>query len=285
MNEAKNILLTYAKHANIAAVVIGLLIAITCLLLNQTDLVDKDSVDFSSSSKRIKAYVITADCRSSRFRVTKQNIEGAFPNFFDVICFRSIPFNDPRVDPRTEPLWKKYSSNQLAFIDLWSYVIPKHSMRDELQWSFIFEDDVNFNNASEVFLPNYISALQELMKDPDVQLKDGFIYLGICGPMFLNTTHPLIANNTNGTLFSQKGYGFCLHSSGITARRSKLFWSEIASYRPNIPDASLDLQLRDYSVRSKNYFRTFGSNFLYPPGTGHYGVAYQDRGRFSTTVA
>ena len=261
------------------------MVVILCLFLSQSDLFGMDSISFFSSSKRIKAYIITADCRSPRFRVTKQNIERAFPNFFHVICFSNIPFNDSRVDPGPEPLWKKYASNQLSFIDLWTYVIPKHSKHDELQWSFIFEDDVNFNNSSKVFLPNYISALQELMINPDVQLKDGFIYLGICGPTFHNTTHPLITSNTNGTLVSQRTYGYCLHASGITARRARLFWGEIASYRPNLRDASLDLQLRDYSIRSKNYFHTFGSNFLYPPGTGHYGIAYQDRGKFSTTVA
>ena len=105
-------------------------------------------------------------------------------------------------------------------------------------------------------------------------MKDGFIYLGICGPTFDNNSQSLISKNTNNSLISQRGYGYCLHATAITVKRARLFWSEISSYRPNSPDSALDLQVRDYSIRSKQHYYTFGSNFLYPPGTGHYGIAF-----------
>jgi hypothetical protein len=192
--------------------------------------------------------------------------------------------NDSRIDTSEVLTWKKYSSNLLAFTEIWTYEIPKQSKHNELEWSFIFEDDVNFMNPSLVSLSNFIAPLQELMNNPEVQHKHGFLYLGICGPEYPNDSPSLISKNTKNTLISQKGYGFCLHATGITAKRSRLFWSEIASYRPNPRDKALDFQLREYCIRSKNHFYTFGSNFHYPPGTGHYGIAFQDRGRFSTTI-
>ena len=234
--------------------------------------------------KYATAYIITADCYSLRFNATKENLERVFPDFFNITCFLATPLNDSRIHTAPVLLLKKFSSNLLAFVDLWSYVIPAYSKDDDLAWSFIFEDDVNFNPPSQVFLLNYTEALEEIINNTAIQLNDGFIYLGICGPTFSNRTRPLITKNTNETLISQKSYGFCLHASGITARRSRLFWAEISSYRPNPANVALDSQLRDYSIRSNKHFYTFGSNFVYPPGAGHYGVAYQDRGRFSTTI-
>ncbi len=230
---------------------------------------------------KINAFIITVDCNSLRYNVTRENIERVFPNFFEFRCFLMIPLNDSRIHTSEVILWKKFSSNLLSFIDLWTYEIPKYSENNEFQWSFIFEDDVNFNDPSKVGLRNYITSLQEFMNNPDVQIKDGFFYLGICGPKYLNDTELL---NTNKSLISQRSYGYCLHATGITIKRARSFWGEIASYRPNSPDLALDHQLREYSIRSKHYFYTFGSNFLYPPGTGHYGIAFQDRGRFSTTI-
>ncbi|UJR32546.1 hypothetical protein I4U23_020008 [Adineta vaga] len=232
-----------------------------------------------------KAYIITADCNSARFNSTKDNIEHAFPNFFEIICFLSIPLNDSRIYSASSAiLFKKWSSNLLTFIDLWTYVIPTHSVGNELQWSFIFEDDVNFCKPSEVYLKNFISPLQEMMSHPGVQLKDGFFYLGICGPEYSNHTETIILKDTNSTLISKRNYGYCLHATAITAKRSLTFWSTIASYRPNANEKSLDYQLREFSMKSTNYFYTFGSNFHYPPGSGHFGVAFQDRGKFWSTV-
>jgi hypothetical protein len=139
-------------------------------------------------------------------------------------------------------------------------------------------------DPSIVSLPNFIRPLQELMYNPEIQIKDGFLFLGICGPTFDNDSPPLISKNTNNTLISQKGYGFCLHASGITAKRSRLFWTEISSYRPSSPKNALDFLFRQYCIRSKKYFYIFGTNFHYPPGTGHYGIAFQDRERFGSII-
>ncbi|CAF1119540.1 unnamed protein product [Adineta steineri] len=236
-----------------------------------------------------KAYIITADCRSIRFNITKINIERVFPNYFDIRCFLSVSLNDSRIHTSSSAILKKWSSNLLAFVDLWTYEIPKSSNNNnnnnEFEWSFIFEDDVNFCDPSQVSLLNFIEPLQELTHNQQIQQNDGFVYLGICGPDFNNSSPSIIFKNTKNSLKSEKGYGFCLHATGITTKRSRTFWSEISSYRPNEGDKSLDHQLRQYSLRSRKYFYTFGSNYLYPPGTGHYGIAYQDRGKFGSSIS
>ena len=152
------------------------------------------------------------------------------------------------------------------------------------EWTFIFEDDVNFVDLPVREASNLTESLQKIMNNPDVQIKDGFLYLGICGPTYSNNAQPLLLKNKNITVVSRKGHGYCLHALAFTEKRSKLFWTEISSYRPNPSDLSLDYQLRHYSIRSNSSFHILGTNFEYPPGTGHFGIAYQDRGRFWSTV-
>lgn len=253
---------------------------------DKNTLMSMKSVNFQPvrNQKPPYAYIITSDCKSERFNGTKANIERAFPNFFNIVCYPAIPFNDSRIHTENVSLWKKYSSNLLAFVDIWTYKIPNQPNTNKYEWAFIFEDDVNFNKPSKVSLRNYIKALEEIMYYPEIQSEQGFLYLGICGPKY-NDTRPFISKNTNNRLLSRRGYGFCLHATGITKHRARLFWAEISSHRPSPNDASLDLHIRSYCIRSNTYFYTLGSNLHYPPGTGHFGIAYQDRGRFPTTVA
>ena len=238
-----------------------------------------------ANDTKLNAFIITSACNSRRFNATKGNLEDAFPNLFRIHCFLTIPLNDSRIHTSNLRTWKQLSSNLLAFVQLWTYIIPSYSKGNPHQWSFIFEDDVNVLNASRFFLPNYIEALHQLMTHPQIKYHDGFFYLGACGPEYLNKTPIITIKNTNETLVSKKGYAFCLHASAITAKRSRLFWTDISSYRPGSSDLSLDLQLRDYSIRSGNHFYILGSNFEFPPLEEHYGIAYQDRGRFISTVS
>ena len=123
------------------------------------------------------------------------------------------------------------------------------------------------------------------MNNRQIQYNDGFLYLGICGPVYSKIHQPILIKSTNDGLLSRKGYGYCLHASAITAKRSKLLWTEISTYRPSSGELSLDFQLRLFCRRSNTNFYTLGTNLEYPPGTGHYGIAYQDRGRFESTVS
>ncbi|CAF1351716.1 unnamed protein product [Adineta steineri] len=239
-----------------------------------------------SIQTKLKAYIITHDCNSIRFNTAKQNIERVFPKFFKISCFLGISLNDSRINVSSGLPYKKVTSNLLAFVDLWTYEIPKYSNNSEFEWSFVFEDDVNFGDPSRVSLKNFIIPLKEFMQRPQIQLEDGFFYLGICGPEYNNYSQIIISENTNNTLISQKGYGYCLHASGITAKRSKIFWDEMSSYGLNAYDQPLDSQLHEYSMRSKKHFYIFGTNFHYPsPNIRHYGIAYQDRGTFRSSIS
>ncbi|CAF4231249.1 unnamed protein product, partial [Rotaria sordida] len=124
------------------------------------------------------AFIISTDCHSARFNFTKENIQRVFPNFLAFIALSRF---------------------------IWTYEITKYSKYGELEWSFIFEDDVNFVEPSKVSLPNYINALQALMYHPEIQFKHGIFYLGICGPTFASDNHTLIIPFSNNSLLSHKG--------------------------------------------------------------------------------
>ncbi len=171
----------------------------------------------------------------------------------------------------------------ISFVTVWTDEIPKYSTNDELEWSFVFEDDVDFIEPSKVSLPNYISAIQELMHHPDIQGKHGAFHLGICGPTFTNDNRKIIIPFSNNSLFSHQGYGFCAHGMGLTTKRARNFWTEISLYSP-IPNGATDIYVHNYCFRSGNHHYILGSNLQWPPGTGHFGIAYQDRGRFRSEV-
>jgi len=283
-HKIQNIFYTSINRRLLELFLICVSIAIIYLCLNSRITTKIIQIQSKPNQMRLNAYIITENCTSLRFNTTKENIQRVFPNFFTILCYLFVPLNDSRIHTASVPLWKKFSSNLLTFIDIWTYKIPNDLNSNEYEWTFIFEDDVNFVDPSKVSLLNYITTLQELMYNKEIQSKHGFLYLGICGPTFDNDNQTLISKNTNNSLFSEKAFGYCLHATGITKRRSRLFWAEISSYRPNPGEQALDVQLRSYCIRSNNHFYTMGSNFHFPPDTGHYGIAYQDRGRFSTTI-
>jgi hypothetical protein len=236
------------------------------------------------NQNQANAFIITNDCNSNRFKSTKDNIERVFPNFFHIYCFKSIPLNDSRIHTSSSSVYKKFSSNLLSFIFVWTYEIPKYSQyNNDNEWSFVFEDDVNFIRPSKVSLSNYIEALQKLMTNTEIHFQHGLFYLGICGPTFENNSQTLIIKYSNDKILSSKGYGWCAHAMGLTIKRAKYFWTEISSYRPT-PDAAIDAFIRDYCIRSGNQYYILGSNLHWPPQTGHYGIAFQDRRKFPSQM-
>ncbi|CAF4237048.1 unnamed protein product, partial [Adineta steineri] len=247
---------------------------------SQRNLIDI-KIKQNHTSTRINVFIITYSCISLRFNVTKENIERVFPNYVNIYCFKSIPLNDSRIHTSPTSILKKLSSNLLSFINVWTYEIPKYSKNGDLEWSLVFEDDVNFVEPSKFSLSNYINILQDIMQNSEIQLNHGFFYLGICGPTFSKNNTSLVTKFPNNTLLSTKGYGWCAHGMGLTTKRAKEFWTHISSYRPT-PDAAVDFFIREYCIRSKTDYYIIGSNYHWPPGTRHYGIAYQDRGRFSS---
>ena len=275
---------SHQKRVYIRFIVICLLLLIIYSFFHKDKpkYVPNISIEFKTNRTKYKTYIVTENCDSERYRVTKNNIEIALPNFLDISCYPFIPLNDSRIHHNPLPLLKKFSSNLITFINLWTYQIPADLKDDEDEWAFIFEDDVNFVNSTTCFQKNFIETMNVFLNNPEIRKKHGFLYLGICGPIWDNVD-PIISENTEKNLTSQIGCGFCLHAAAITPRRSRFFWTEVSSYRPN-DDGSLDKMVQSYCVRSGNHFYTFGSSFHYPMNTGRYGIAFQDRGRFGSTV-
>ncbi len=232
---------------------------------------------------RANAFIISTNCSSARFYFTKQNIERVFPNFFTIHCFKPISLNDSRMEQSASLLTKKLASNIITFVTVWTDEIPKYSTNDELEWSFVFEDDVNFIEPSNFSLPNYISAIQELMYHPEVRLKHGAFYLGLCGPNYSNSKETLITSFTNNTLLSKKSCGRCVHGMGLTTKRARTFWTEISLYHP-IQNGPTDIYIDRYCYTTGTRYYTLGANREWPPNTGHYGIAFQDRQRFRSEV-
>jgi hypothetical protein len=230
---------------------------------------------------------ILSQCNSARYNYSIRNLERGFPKFFNFICHRYPLLNDSRVHTASDLVKKRVSSHLIGFADIWTYQIPNNS-KYESEWSFVFEDDVNIVEPSQWLSQNttfsslnYTKILIELMHDEEVRNIHGFFYLGICGPNFEKTKRPM--KTLNNTVHHYKGTGLCLHATAITKRRSRNFWSDLAFFRPTT-DSGMDSAVHDFSVRSGNHFYTLGANMEMPLGTKHFGIVYQDRKKFRTTV-
>jgi hypothetical protein len=245
----------------------------------------KNVMQDSQYQKQTKAhaFIVSMNCSSDRFHFTKQNIQRVFPNFFIIHCTKTIPLNDLRIDRSLKNRHKKLTSSLLSFVTVWTYEIPKYSTNNELEWSFVFEDDVDFLEPSKFSLPNYINAIQELMHHPEIQLTDGMFYLGICGPTYANDNRTLITSFSNNSLLTRRGYGMCTHAMGITTKRAISLWGELSSYIPT-PLAAVDVYIGNYCIRSGKHYYILGANMQWPPNTGHHSIAYQDRSRFRSEV-
>ena len=239
--------------------------------------------------RHANAFILTSSCTGIRHNTTVRHLERSFPGFFQFYCYESLPLNDSRIHSSNITLLKMFSSSLVSTIQIWTYEIPKYAS-SELEWSFFFEDDVNVVDPQTAAPQistwfNYTSILQELMHDEEVYKKHGLFYLGICGPIFNLTDRPLQAtSDRNETLYHYKGYGYCGHALAFTTRRARLFWTEISSYRPASYHAGADQFIYEYCKRSGSRFYTFGANKQWPSPEDHFGLVFQDRGVFRSTV-
>jgi hypothetical protein len=70
---------------------------------------------------------------------------------------------------------------------------------------------------------------------------------------------------------------------GLTKKRARTFWTEISLYHP-IENGPADIYIDKYCLKNENHYYILGANMEWPPKTGHYGIAYQDRQQFHTQV-
>ena len=235
------------------------------------------------------AFILTTSCTGIRYNTTLTNLERSFSQLFRFHCCLLLSLNDSRVHPGDIISVKQRSSILVSIIQIWTYAIPKHTS-SELQWSFIFEDDVNVIDM--ITTPhqistwsNYTAMLQELMHDEEVQEKDGFFFLGIYSPLFNTTDRPLQYKSiTNGTFFHYKGYGSCSHAFAITTRRARLFWTDISLFRSSQDDTGIDHYIYGYCSRGSHHFYTFAANKQWSNPPQHSGLVFQNRNAFQPLV-
>lgn len=175
-----------------------------------------------------KAFIISSNCPSPQFLYAKANLQRAFPHFFMIYCFQSIPLTDSRIDPQLSTGEKAVASDALSFTTLLIDQIANSARLDQYQWSFIFQDHVNFVSPTKFALDNYLDTVQELMHDFDIRIDDGVLYLGIHQPEFYAQHYGLVSSSSNSSLFSSKAFGRGTYAIALT----KKFVSEMLSSAP-----------------------------------------------------
>ena len=271
-----------ALKISIGVVLIIVILMSIGIFFTKKSILQNIQIQKEAMQTRANAFILSTNCSSGRFNFTKQNIERVFPKFFSIYCFKPISLNDYRIDQSLSLVGKKLASNLISFATLWTYEIIKYSTGDELEWSFIFEDDVDFVEPSRFGLSDYLDALQQLMSHPEAQIEDGVFYLGICGPTFASSHHSITVPLSDNSLLIRKGCGKCAHGMGFTTKRSASFWMDISLYCP-IPNGPADIYIHKHCAKTGNYY-ILGSNLNWPLGSNHYGIAFQDRQRFHSEV-
>lgn len=265
----------YFKCTHIKLILICLFFGLVYLGFSKTTFTSETTKSPKFNQKTFNAYILTENCASDKYNITKTNIELAFPKLFSFFCYPLVPLSDPRIHVVPLNQLKVDSANLITFLELWTYKIPETSKTDEYEWSFIFEDDVNFIDANSMSLPNFIAPLQQLMTNREVQHKHGFFYLGLCRASFDEDSQSLTFNITTNQIHTRKGCGFCRYATAITNKRAELFWTEISTYRSNI-EGAIDVLLYDYCLRSGEHFYTLGANFQNSSKPGQTGIAFKN---------
>ena len=243
---------------------------------------------WQESRHQFNAFIITASCLGIRYNSTLKNLNRAFPNVFRFYCFKNIPLNDTRIHAGPTVHLKKISSLLISMIEIWSFEIQKFAT-NELDWSFIFEDGIDIvdrlSSSLKLGSPNYPLLLQEVMRDREVQLNDGFFYLGTCNSSFNVTSRPLTSNLKANHLFHHyRGHGLCSYATAITKRRARFFWTEISLYRSSEFEPTIDFYLQQYNIRSHSYFYTVGANIKWSSRIEQYGILFRDPEIFGSLV-
>ena len=117
----------------------------------------------------------------------------------------------------------------------------------------------------------------ELAKD------DGILYLGTCGPEYIDNG-TIIQYSYEGLFPYRRGVYFCTHAIAYTKRRARTIWGEFAAYRFLHNEVGSDTIARQWQRLSKTFPISVATNIHWPPGTGHFGLFYQDRARHPSVI-
>ncbi|CAF3191257.1 unnamed protein product [Rotaria socialis] len=237
------------------------------------------------------AYVITSTHR--RFNSTYKQLTNALPRFFNIIRRQSVSHNDSRIMGHAQV---NVLSLILTHISVWDEIGSKSENElGENDWVFVFEDDIGVVTAPLVkFIYKRIHARRRYAIPTNIVAKtieeglklaknDGILYLGTCGPVFMdNDTN--IQNSRNRLIQFRRGVYFCTHAIAYTKWRARRFWSDLATYRLFHREVGSDTIAREWQRLSKTYPFSAATNIHWPPETGHYGLFFQDRGNLPSII-
>lgn len=128
-----------------------------------------------------------------------------------------------------------------------------------------------------------IVSIDILTEGLELAKKDGILYLGTCNPDFRDNG-TIIEQNNNSVFEYRRGVYFCTHGVAYTKRRAKTLWGEMSAYRFLHSEIGADTIAREWQIRSNTFPISIAQNIHWPPGSAHYGLFYQDRDRFSSTM-
>ncbi|KAG0554648.1 hypothetical protein M758_12G111800 [Ceratodon purpureus] len=173
----------------------------------------------------------------------------------------------------------KVWSNRMAFIDALEEFVQDSSCNAET-WRFFFEDDIAIH-------PNITSARARVLLAKGVKLadKDGFMYLGICGP---NCTEARLIDNG---VQAARCAGTCAHAFGFQRWKAAEFLTEMSGLTlkgvegPVILGFYFDRYMYEYANQVQKIW-VVGSNLKSPVQSvvDHFGLLFQDRAMYPTTI-
>jgi hypothetical protein len=112
---------------------------------------------------------------------------------------------------------------------------------------------------------------------------DGVLYLGTCGPQYVDNI-TTIHYSADGLFQFRRGIYFCTHAVAYTKWRARRIWGDFAAYKFLHNEVGSDTIARQWQTMSNTYPISVAANIDWPPGTGHYGFFYQDRGAVPSLI-
>jgi hypothetical protein len=174
----------------------------------------------------------------------------------------------------------KVWSNRMAFLDALEEFVQDSSCTDKT-WRFFFEDDIAIH-------PSATSDRAKLLVAKGVKLaeKDGFLYLGICGP---NCTLP--GSRLDKEIEAARCAGTCAHAFGFQRWKAGEFLTEMSALTLKGPGGPvlLGFYFDRYMYEFGNQVHRIwvvGSNLKSPVTSvrDHYGLLFQDRALYPSTI-
>ena len=113
--------------------------------------------------------------------------------------------------------------------------------------------------------------------------QEGILYLGTCAPEYVdNITN--IRYSRDGLIEYRRGTYFCTHAVAYTKWRARTIWNDFTMYGFLRTVLGSDTIARSWQTMSKTYPISVAANIQWPLATGHYGLFFQDRHKFKSSI-